>query len=40
MVHAQIPAEPFFANRGYVKEGDVFLEEGVPHVRMRKQLRG
>lgn len=40
VVHAQIPAEPFFGHRGYVKEGDAFLEEGVPHVLMRKQLRG
>jgi predicted GNAT family N-acyltransferase len=40
VVHAQIPAEPFFAHRGYVKEGASFLEEGVPHVLMRKQLLG
>jgi predicted GNAT family N-acyltransferase len=40
VVHAQIPAERFFANRGYVKEGDTFLEEGVPHVLMRKHLLG
>ncbi len=39
-VHAQLPAEPFYAHRGYVKEGDVFLEEGVPHVLMRKRLVG
>lgn len=40
VVHAQLPAEPFYAHRGYVKEGDVFLEEGVPHVLMRKRLIG
>ena len=40
VVHAQLPAEPFYAHRGYAKEGDVFLEEGVPHVRMRKRLIG
>jgi predicted GNAT family N-acyltransferase len=40
VVHAQMPAEPFFAHRGYVKEGDSFLEEGVPHVLMRKKLLG
>ncbi len=37
-VHAQLPAESFYGNRGYVKEGGVFLEEGVPHVLMRKRL--
>ena len=40
VVHAQLPAEPFYGHRGYAKEGDVFLEEGVPHVRMRKRLIG
>jgi predicted GNAT family N-acyltransferase len=38
VVHAQLPAEPFFRNRGYVTEGEKFLEEGVPHVLMRKML--
>lgn len=38
VVHAQLPAEPFYAHRGYVKEGNVFLEQGVPHVLMRKRL--
>jgi predicted GNAT family N-acyltransferase len=38
VVHAQLPAEPFYAHRGYVKEGGTFLEEGVPHVLMRKIL--
>ncbi len=38
VVHAQLPAEAFYANRGYVREGGVFLEEGVPHVLMRKLL--
>ncbi len=38
LVHAQLPAEPFYAHRGYVKEGEVFLEQGVPHVLMRKRL--
>ena len=38
MVHSQLPAVGFYAKRGYVAEGDTFLEEGVPHVRMRKVL--
>ncbi len=37
-VHAQLPAERFYANRGFAREGEVFLEEGVPHVLMRKRL--
>jgi predicted GNAT family N-acyltransferase len=40
VVHAQPAAEPFFANRGFVTEGARFLEQGVPHVLMRKQLVG
>jgi len=39
-VHSQIPAESFYRNRGYVTEGEQFLEEGVPHVFMRKRLVG
>jgi predicted GNAT family N-acyltransferase len=38
VVHSQLPAVQFYAKRGYVQEGDTFLEEGVPHVLMRKVL--
>ena len=38
VVHAQLPAESFYRKRGYVTETPTFLEEGVPHVRMRKML--
>jgi predicted GNAT family N-acyltransferase len=38
IVHAQLPAEPFYARHGFVKEGGVFQEQGVPHVLMRKRL--
>jgi predicted GNAT family N-acyltransferase len=38
VVHAQLPAETFFARRGYVKDGERFEEQGVPHVLMRKVL--
>jgi predicted GNAT family N-acyltransferase len=38
VVHSQLPAEPFYRRRGYVPEGEQFLEEGVPHVLMRKIL--
>jgi len=37
-VHSQLPAESFYRNRGYVTQGEAFLEEGVPHVLMRKIL--
>jgi predicted GNAT family N-acyltransferase len=36
VTHAQLPSVPFFTRRGYVGEGEPFLEEGVPHLRMRK----
>ncbi len=38
VIHSQMPSEPFFANRGFVREGAVFLDQGVPHVLMRKKL--
>ena len=37
-VHSQLPAVSFYGRRGYVAEGETFLEEGVPHVKMRKIL--
>jgi predicted GNAT family N-acyltransferase len=39
VLHAQRQAEPFYAACGYLAEGDTFLEEGIPHVLMRKRLR-
>ena len=36
--HVQQPAIPFFRHRGYVEDGAEFLEEGLPHVKMRKVL--
>jgi predicted GNAT family N-acyltransferase len=39
-VHAQLPAVEFYRKRGVVDEGSTFLEEGVPHVLMRKVLEG
>jgi predicted GNAT family N-acyltransferase len=40
VLHAQRPAEEFYAACGYGTEGDPFLEEGRPHVQMRKRLSG
>jgi predicted GNAT family N-acyltransferase len=38
ILHAQRQVEGFYAACGYGAEGDSFLEEGIPHVRMRKRL--
>jgi predicted GNAT family N-acyltransferase len=37
-VNSQLPAEAFYRNRGFSRIGDVFLDQGVPHVVMRKSL--
>ena len=37
-VASQLPAEAFYKNRGFARVGDVFLDQGVPHVAMRKSL--
>jgi predicted GNAT family N-acyltransferase len=37
-VNSQLPAESFYRNRGYARAGEVFLDQGVPHVVMRKSL--
>ena len=38
VLNAQRRAEPFYASKGYVSEGDTFLDAGIEHVRMRKAL--
>ncbi len=38
LVASQLPAEPFYANRGYARQGEMFLDQGVPHVMMKKTL--
>jgi predicted GNAT family N-acyltransferase len=40
LIHAQRQAEPFYAACGFAAEGETFEEEGIPHVLMRKSLRG
>ncbi len=40
VLHAQRQAESFYAAKGYVAEGDTFLEAEIEHVRMRKALDG
>ena len=38
VLHAQRAVEAFYAGAGYEAEGATFLEEGIEHVRMRKEL--
>ena len=38
VLNSQSQAKPFYAARGYVAEGDTFIEAGIEHVRMRKAL--
>jgi predicted GNAT family N-acyltransferase len=37
-VNSQLPAETFYRNRGFSRISDVFLDQGVPHVVMKKTL--
>ena len=38
MVHAQVYVEGFYARRGYVAEGETFLEAKIRHVAMFKKF--
>jgi predicted GNAT family N-acyltransferase len=38
VLHAQRQVEDFYAACGYAAEGETFLEEGIPHVQMRRPL--
>ena len=38
ILHAQRQSEAFYASCGFSAEGETFLEEGIAHVLMRKQL--
>ncbi|WP_096199130.1 GNAT family N-acetyltransferase [Bacillus sp. FJAT-45350] len=37
-LNAQIQAETFYKNLGYVTYSDEFLDAGIPHVSMKKEL--
>ncbi|HEX6995533.1 MAG TPA: GNAT family N-acetyltransferase [Gammaproteobacteria bacterium] len=39
MMHARSSAIGFYEKCGYHTVGDEFLEQGIPHIRMEKQLR-
>jgi predicted GNAT family N-acyltransferase len=38
LLHAQTCAEAFYRRFGFVREGEEFMEAGIPHVRMRRRL--
>jgi predicted GNAT family N-acyltransferase len=38
VLHAQVRAETFYAGFAFVREGDEFMEAGIPHVAMRSEL--
>lgn len=38
MLNAQTHAEPFYARYGFVREGEEFMEAGIPHIHMRRTL--
>ncbi len=38
VVASQLPAESFYKGRGFVRQGEPFLDQGVPHVTMKKTL--
>lgn len=38
VLHAQTYVQAFYAGHGYVPEGSVFMEAGIEHIAMRKEL--
>jgi predicted GNAT family N-acyltransferase len=38
VLHAQVTVTGFYRRLGYVEEGDLFDEAGIPHVAMRKKI--
>ncbi|MDE0713851.1 MAG: GNAT family N-acetyltransferase [Gammaproteobacteria bacterium] len=38
VLDAQVSAEVFYRRQGFSSEGDVFMDAGIPHVRMRLAL--
>jgi predicted GNAT family N-acyltransferase len=38
IIDAQLTAEAFYTHLGFVREGDVFMEAGIEHVRMYKDI--
>lgn len=38
MLNAQTQAEPFYQRFGFAREGDEFMEAGIPHIAMRREF--
>ena len=38
ILHAQVAVAGFYRRLGYVEEGDLFDEAGIPHIAMRKRI--
>jgi predicted GNAT family N-acyltransferase len=38
VVASQLPAESFYRNRGFARQGEPFVDQGVPHVMMKKTI--
>jgi predicted GNAT family N-acyltransferase len=38
-LNAQTSAEPFYRRNGFVPKGEVFMEAGIPHIRMVYRIR-
>ncbi len=38
MLHAQEYVKGFYAAHGYLERGGLFLEAGIPHIEMRKEI--
>ncbi|MFJ3054750.1 GNAT family N-acetyltransferase [Herbaspirillum sp. NPDC087042] len=38
VLNAQTHAAPFYARHGFVREGEEFMEAGIPHITMRASL--
>ncbi|MBR4457314.1 MAG: GNAT family N-acetyltransferase [Solobacterium sp.] len=36
-LEAQVQAVPFYEKAGFIPFGEVFIEDGIPHIRMRRQ---
>ncbi len=39
VLNAQTQAEPFYRRFGFVREGEEFMEAGIPHITMRHAFR-
>jgi predicted GNAT family N-acyltransferase len=38
ILNAQASAEAFYARHGFARDGDIFVEAGIPHICMRRKL--